>query len=267
MLCSVHQVAPHFKYKRLGQEANLQFVPQNGPNWESHNHRRVLVDTIVMMDTSKTTGLYFFVPFTLRTMFLAVFRTLPPRVFPVAAFALAGLETDLAVCFFTGDTLALTGLLDGAFLATGLRGDFAWDCAFVGAFRAGLLEPLAAAVAICFLVSADGRLSWVVFTLVALAGGVFPRGPRTAALSLAAPLTVGSLTFFFVVALPCPVVEALFFWAAAFPRAGVALEMAFLTPALIDLGVKSLRFLPWGEAVISVALESFRLVPVSFFVA
>lgn len=79
---------------------------------------------------------------------------------------------------------------------------------------------------------------------MAFALSAFRRGPRTAALTLVAPLTAGSFTFFFVAALPRPVVEAVVFLAAAFPRVVVALETAFLMPVLIDLGVRSLRFLP-----------------------
>lgn len=70
-------------------------------------------------------GLYFFIPFTVRTTVFAALRTLPPSVFPLAAFALVGLEAALALFCLAGDILALTGLLEGAFLATGFRGDFA----------------------------------------------------------------------------------------------------------------------------------------------
>jgi hypothetical protein len=85
------------------------------------------------------------------------------------------------------------------------------------------------------------------------------------ALTLVAPLTAGSFTFFVVAALPRPVFAVVVFLAAAFPRAAVALETAFLTPALIDLEVRSLRFLPWRDAVLSVSSASFRLVPAVFF--
>lgn len=167
---------------------------------------------------------------------------------------------------------ALIGLLVGAFrgpglgpgLRPGLPGDLAGDLA--GDFRACALEPLAAAARICFLVSADGRLRGDVF-LTGEAGAVFAvsafrRGPRTAALILAAVFTVGSLTPFLVAALPRPSV----FFAAAFPRAEVALATAFLTLALIDLGVIILRFLPPRAVVFSSASASFRFVPASFLV-
>lgn len=101
-----------------------------------------------------------------------------------------------------------------------------------------------------------------------LAGSVFLRGPRTAALTLVAALTVGSLTFFFDAAWPRPeVVEAAaVFLAAALPRAVPAFVMAFLTPALMDPGVSNLRFLPPRAAVPSIASASFRLVPIVFLI-
>lgn len=116
-----------------------------------------------------------------------------------------------------------------------------------GDFRAGLLKPFAAAARICLFVSADGRLSLVVFAReveVGFAFRVFLPDFRTVALTFVAPLTVGNLTSFLVAVLPRPVFVSIVFLAAAFPRLAAALETAFLTPALIDLGVRSLRFLP-----------------------
>lgn len=92
-----------------------------------------------------------------------------------------------------------------------------------------------------------------------------PAGFRTVALTLVVPLTAGSLTLFGVAALHRPVFAAVVFLAAALPRAAVALETAFLTPALIDLGVRSLRFLPWRDMVLPVSSASFRLAPAIFF--
>lgn len=75
-------------------------------------------------------------------------------------------------------------------------------------------------------------------------------GALTVALTLDAVLTVGSFTFFFFAGDARLVVsfEAVaVFLVVAFPRALFALVMTFLTLALIDFGLSSLRFLPGLE--------------------
>ena len=124
--------------------------------------------------------------------------------------------------------LALTGLLAGVFF-TGLRGEPP--------------EPLEAAARICFLVSAEGRLSWDVVFLgeagVSLTA-FLDRGARTVALIRPVALTVGSLTLAFdlavVVVLLLAVVLVVFF-----PR---TVATAFFTLALMALDLVILRFLP-----------------------
>lgn len=123
--------------------------------------------------------------------------------------------------------LALTGLWVGAFFAD-LRGEAP--------------EPLEAAARICFLVSAEGLLSWDV--LLGEAGGslaaLLDREERTVAFIRPVAFTVGSLTLVFdltvVVLLDFAVVLVVFF-----PR---TVAMAFFTPALMALDLVILRFLP-----------------------
>lgn len=203
-------------------------------------------------------------------MVFAAFRTLAPRPLPLAVFTLAGLDAVTVPLSLAG-IRALIGLFIGALRGPGLGpgfrpdfpGDFAGDLA--GDFLACGLEPLAAAARICFLVSADGRLRGEFLAGeagAAFAVSAFRRGPRTAALILAAVFTLGSLMPCLETVLPRPVVAA--FFAAAFPRAVVALVMAFLTLALIDLGVIILRFFPPRALVLSSSTASFRFVPVIF---
>jgi hypothetical protein len=145
--------------------------------------------------------------------------------------------------------LALTGLLAGTFFA-GLRGEAP--------------EPLEAVARIFFSVSAEGRLSWDVVFLgeagVSLAV-LFDREARTVALIRPVALTVGSLTLVFdltaVVVLPFAVVLVVFF-----PRTAAT---AFFTPALMDLDLIILRFLPCGaSSSLSASSEAFRFFPMTF---
>lgn len=99
---------------------------------------------------------YFLVPLTVCTTFRAAFFTLLPSPLP-----LAGLGFSVVLFTWEAGMRALTGVFVGAFLgaflAAGWRGDFAegfW--ALAGARE---WPPRAAAAKICFLVSADGRLS------------------------------------------------------------------------------------------------------------
>lgn len=180
-------------------------------------------------------------PRTVRTTFLAAAFILPVRPF--------ALEVEVVADFFAFVTgiRALTDVLTRVFRAAGFRGDFNVAFGdFAGDFFGALLDVPLARARIFFLVSGDGRLSWEVLTSdpgVALLVFDFRPAPRTAALTLEATLTFGSLIFFLVV-VPRLLAEVVaVFLAAAFPRAVVALVMAFLTPALMDFEVMSLRFL------------------------
>lgn len=68
--------------------------------------------------------LHFFVPLTLRATLFAALRMVPVKPLPLTAFPLLGLEAEAALFALEGAIRALTGLLDGAFLAAGLRGRF-----------------------------------------------------------------------------------------------------------------------------------------------
>jgi hypothetical protein len=50
----------------------------------------------------------------------------PLKPLPLTAFPLPGLEAEVVLFALEGGILALTGLLEGAFLAAGLRGDLVW---------------------------------------------------------------------------------------------------------------------------------------------
>ena len=178
-------------------------------------------------------------PFTLRTTFCAAVLTVLPNFPP-----LAGVEAFPVVFALEAGIRALTGLFVGAFLAAGLRGDFV--SVFVALAGVRDRPPLAAAAIICFLVSADGRLSGD--DLAGDAGAaldpVFREGIRTPVLAFVAFLTVGSLAFFAAGLAPPRAVVAPAVLEDVFPRAVVAFDTAFLTPALMDFGVSNLRFLP-----------------------
>lgn len=141
--------------------------------------------------------------------------------------------------------------------------------ALAGDFFAAGLEPLAALARILFLVSAEGLFSWDVLAAGEL-GDVFTvsaarRGARTAALTLELALTLGNFIAFLGSAFPLDWPRA-FEAAAGFRDVVVAFATAFLTPALIDLALRILRFLV-GEGVV-VAVPRFRFVPAlaAFFV-
>lgn len=70
--------------------------------------------------------LHFFVPLTLRATLLAALRMVPLKPLPLTGFPLAGLGAEVVLFALEGGILALTGLLEGAFLAAVLRGDFVW---------------------------------------------------------------------------------------------------------------------------------------------
>lgn len=95
---------------------------------------------------------YFLVPLTVCTTFRAAVFTLLPSPLP-----LAGLGSLVVLFTLEAGMRALTGLFVGAFLAAGWRGDFAEGFWALAGARDCL--PRAAAAKICFLVSADGRLS------------------------------------------------------------------------------------------------------------
>lgn len=81
----------------------------------------LIVDSVEVGNCKRC--LHFFVPLTLRATLLAALRIAPLRPLPLAVFPLAGLAAVLFV--LEAGILALTGLLEGAFLSAGLRGDFA----------------------------------------------------------------------------------------------------------------------------------------------
>lgn len=209
-------------------------------------------------------------PFTVRTTVRAALFTLLPRLF-LPLVVLTGL---LAVPFaLEVGILAFIGVLVGAFLAAGLRGDFVsafGALPFAGDLAGDLVgdpPPFAALTMIFLLVSVEGRLSWLLFLageVTTFADAVFRWGPRMAALNLDAALTLGNLTVFFSTVLlfvwPRAVEIVVVFLVVVLPRAVVTLFTAFLTPALMDFALSSLRFFGCAVAV-PAAVARFRFAP------